>query len=205
MLSRREALVGRFVAVKVRVACLLLASLPATGVLVMGCGDDDEGGPEASGGASALGGGGSSSAGSSNKGGSASEGGSSAGGGAGPAGSGQGGMSGEGPQGGSSSAGVGGESSGGRAAAGEGGSAGAAQAGSGGGDPGSIEYRACELSTAVDRLLVYRIDEGAGTCTRIVLLSGSSCTLGVEAGGWCLEQAQLSADIAACKMLMVPA
>lgn len=204
MSTRKDALVGRFVATNLRIMCLVLAGLPATGLLAIGCGEDAQDGRGSNGGAGAAGKGGSSSAGNTAAGSSA-EGGSSADGGSAPAGSGQGGMGGDAPHGGSTAGGVGGEGSGGRAAAGEGGSAGAANAGSGGGDPGSIEYRACELATAVDRIVVFRIDEAAGTCTRVVLLGGSSCNLGVAAGGWCLEQAQLSADVAACKTHMVPA
>jgi hypothetical protein len=84
------------------------------------------------------------------------------------------------------------------------GNGGTAQAGSGGSEPGNIEYRACEVAAALTRIVVHRIDENAGTCTRVVLLQGSSCSFGVAAGGWCLEQATLSADVSNCKALMAP-
>jgi hypothetical protein len=58
---------------------------------------------------------------------------------------------------------------------------------------------------AINRVQVNRIDEGAGTCTVILLEEGAVCSLGVEADGWCLARAQLSTDVAACKTFMTPA
>jgi hypothetical protein len=188
-----------------------IATLLTGALLLSACGDDDDdGGGSAGGGNGGTSGGkgGNSSAGkgggtSSESGAGGSEnGGGSSGDGPGSSGSGQGGSGAMSGQGGSSTAGTGEAGQGGGH---QGGDGGAAQAGGGaGGVPATIEYRACETATALTRIFVHRIDESAGTCTRVVLVQANSCNLGVAAGGWCLEQALVSADVAACKALTLP-
>ena len=195
-MTGREGATSRFI------ATLLAASL-----LLSACGDDDDDGG-GSGGTSGSATGGNSSAG---KGGGASgesgsggsgKGGGSSGEGPGASGAGQGASGGMSGQGGSSTAGSG---EAGQAGSHQGGDGGSGQAGGGaGGASETIEYRACETATAVTRIFVHRIDESAGTCTRVVLAQANSCSLGVAAGGWCLEQALVSADVAACKALTLP-
>lgn len=72
--------------------------------------------------------------------------------------------------------------------------------GSGGTGGDGAEYRSCFLSAGSDQIVVLRIDQSAGTCTEISLLQGSAgCTLGMSGGGWCLSQATVSTNIAACE------
>jgi hypothetical protein len=93
-------------------------------------------------------------------------------------------------------------------AAGGGGTAGGV-AGSGGqggsAGNGGVEYRACDLITALTRYAVFRIDRENSTCTEIVLVEGlGSCPSGVMSGDWCLQQARLSADVTACEQMETP-
>jgi hypothetical protein len=144
--------------------------------------------------------------------------GSSAGGSAGSAGSGgNGGVAGTSTQAGGAAgnamggdSGAGGEAggSGTGGAAGGGGTAGggAGSGGQGGGaGNGGVEYRACDLITALTRYAVFRIDRENSTCTEIVLVEGlGSCPSGIMSGDWCLQQARLSADVAACEQMEAP-
>jgi hypothetical protein len=91
---------------------------------------------------------------------------------------------------------------------GNGGNGGAAGApgtgGAGGAAPDTAEYRACELVTALERVDLFRIDRTAGLCTEVTLLRTSgNCPLGVSQGGWCVSQAHVHTDLAACDQFLL--
>jgi hypothetical protein len=61
-----------------------------------------------------------------------------------------------------------------------------------------VEYRACSTNTAIERIVLYRID-GDSTCTLILLQQSNACgQLGLMSSGWCLLRAVQSTDVAEC-------
>ncbi|HKO49881.1 MAG TPA: hypothetical protein VJV79_19255 [Polyangiaceae bacterium] len=99
----------------------------------------------------------------------------------------------------------GGSVSGGSGAAGAAGGAGASGGASAGGSSGGLQFLACLVPTAIDRIRVQRIDAAAGHCTTLVLQDAPTCHLGLSSGGWCLSDANVSADVAACLAHQLPA
>jgi hypothetical protein len=92
--------------------------------------------------------------------------------------------------------------SGGAAGSGTGGRSGT---GGGGGTSGGVEYSACPLTGGIGRIVIYRIDRTALTCTQIGIQEGTAgCSLGLVSGVWCLARAVVSADVAACESRQNP-
>ena len=86
------------------------------------------------------------------------------------------------------------------------GGAGAGNGGaSAGGNSGGLQFLACLVPTAIDRIRVQRIDAAAGHCTTLVLQDTPTCHLGLISGTWCLSEASVSTDLAACRALQLPA
>src|SRR6185369_12126335 len=56
-----------------------------------------------------------------------------------------------------------------------------------------------------DRVIVYRLDRAAATCTRLVFQEAlGACALGLASGSWCLSNATVSADTASCEARQSP-
>ncbi|HEY8922951.1 MAG TPA: hypothetical protein VIU64_01150, partial [Polyangia bacterium] len=76
--------------------------------------------------------------------------------------------------------------------------------GAGGAPADAAEYRACELVADLERVDLFRIDRAAGLCMEVTLLqTSSSCPLGVSQGGWCVSQAHVHTDLAACDKFLL--
>jgi len=83
----------------------------------------------------------------------------------------------------------------------DGGDAGAQEEGSDAKPPSVVEFRGCDTSGAVSRINVYRIDRSNLTCAVVAIQEniGPCQSPGFLSGGWCLQRAYETTNVAACE------